>query len=369
MASPSRSFCPMAHRHIVCHNLERAPPLTRSRGPTARNYAGCLNPGRADNNSTSTGQSKFVPSFSGLPTELRIRIWEIVIGPHRVIQVTTQIHGEVIVTSALVQSTAASRAAVSVSRTHRDLILEHILPNTITISGFNPYRGRIYHPLSVVRYKAARDILYIASPGTTMLNRSLLRSLEILYPDAYEMVMAKASWMHNVQKLAVDSSPRCIREAQDDILGLFRGLKELYSVCPMNEAPDTDDEDAEEDNPQDAPSQEASQNVSQETTLESFMEMQSTAPTPEHEHDNDAFLHTGTYKGVCDDDIYLSGRAALKWLGPRRSKTAAIQKVESYNKDSEERRQPGCQADMKLSILLHVIDDDEEGWDEEDEGG
>ncbi|KAL6701484.1 hypothetical protein J3F84DRAFT_9935 [Trichoderma pleuroticola] len=349
----------MARHRIVCLDPERAPPLTGSRGPTARCDAVCLNPETADNNSTSTSHGRLVPSFSNLPTELLIQIWEMVIGSHRVLQVTIHIYGGIIVTSALIQSTAAAGAAVFVSRGHRDLILEHILPNTITIWGYNPHQPCVYNPLNVVRYRAARDIIYVAWPSTAMLNWDLWRSFNMGCPGTYEMVTANASWMHNVQKLALDSSPRCIHETRDSIRRFFSGRKELYFVCPANEVPDTDDEDAEEDDAEDVPSQETSQHVPQETTLESFMEMESTAPTPEHEHDNDAFLYTGTYKGVCEDDTYLSGRAALRWLGPRRGKTALIQQVESYNKD--------CEADVKLSILLHVIDDEEEYDDDEEE--
>ncbi|KAK0757820.1 hypothetical protein N5P37_009836 [Trichoderma harzianum] len=311
----------------------------------------------------STNDGRLVPCFDNLPNELLIKIWERVIGSHRVLRVTTRNQGRVVATAALARSTAAARAAVSVSRAHRALILEHILPNEITIWGYNSFRGCFYSPRCVVRYKAARDILYVSWPSTDMLSWTRLQSWEKVRPRAYEKAVARTSWMHNVQKLALDWGPGYIHETQDAIFRWFGGLKELYTVCPTNEMLDTEDEDAEEDNPQDAPSQEVSQDVSQETTLESFMEMESTVPTPEHEHDNNAFLHTGTYKGVCEDDSYLSGRAALKWLGPRRSKMAIIQAVERYNEESEKRRQAGLDADMKLSILLHVIEDgQEDGW-------
>ncbi|KAL5095487.1 hypothetical protein Trisim1_000261 [Trichoderma cf. simile WF8] len=304
-------------------------------------------------NSMSMGQDGLVPSFNNLPTELLIDIWQRVIGSHRVLRVTTRNQGKVVVTPALVSSTAAARAAVSVSRAHRALILENILPNEITIWGYNSFRGCSYGRRCVVRYNAARDILYVSWPSTNMDRWTPLQSWK---------AMARTSWMHNVQKLAFDWGPGYIHATQDAIHQWFGGLKELYTVCPTNEMLDTEDEDAEEENPQDAPPQEMSQDVSQETTLESFMEMESTAPTPEHEHDNDAFLHTGTYKGICKDDTYLSGRAALKWLGPRRSKMAKIQQVERYNEDIEKRRQAGLEADMKLSILLHNIEDgDEDG--------
>ncbi|KAL7786042.1 hypothetical protein V8C43DRAFT_324876 [Trichoderma afarasin] len=338
----------MAGRHTVypnCPNPDRAPPLTKFRGPTARQYAVCLNPEREHDNSMSIGQDRLVPSFNNLPTELLIDIWQRVIGSHRVLRVTTRDQGRVVVTPALVSSTAAVRAAVSVSRAHRALILENILPNEITIWGYNSFRGCFYGRRCVVRYKAARDILYVTG---------LLYNPGKRWPGPVGCIMFK--------KLALDWAPGYIHETQDAIHQWFGGLKELYTVCPTNEMLDTEDEDAEEENPQDAPPQEVSQDVSQETTLESFVEMESTAPTPEHEHDNDAFLHTGTYKGICKDDTYLSGRAALKWLGPRRSKMAIIQQVERYNEDSEKRRQAGLEADMKLSILLHNIEDgDEDG--------
>ncbi|KKP07208.1 hypothetical protein THAR02_00744 [Trichoderma harzianum] len=353
----------MARRHTVCPNPDRAPPLTRYHGPTTRHYAVYLNPERAHDNLMSTGQDRLVPSFNNLPTELLIKIWESVIGTHGVLRVTTRNHGRVVVTPALARSTAAGRAAVSVSRAHRALILENILPNEITIWGYNSFRGCPYSPTCVVRYKAARDMIYVGWPSSDMSNWTRLQSLKTAHPHMYEKAVARTSWMHNVQKLALDWGPGYIHETQDAISQWFSGLKELYTVCPTNEMLDTeDDEDAEEDNPQDAPSQEVPQDVPQETTLESLMEMESTAPTPEHEHDNDAFLHTGTYKGVCEDDTYISGRAALEWLGPRRSKMAIIHAVERYNEESEKRRQAGLDADMRLSILLHVIDDEEDRW-------
>lgn len=299
----------------------------------------------------STNHGRLVPCFNNLPNELLIKIWEKVIGSHRVLQVTARNQGKVVVTPALIRSTAVARAAVSVSRAHRALILENILPNEIPIWGYNSFRGCDYSPLCVVRYKAARDILYISWPSDDMISWAPLQSWK---------AMARTSWMHNVQKLALDWGLGYIPETQDAIHRWFGGLKELYTVCPTNEMLDTEDEDAEEDNPQDAPPQEVSQDVSQETTLETFTELESTAPTPEHEHNNDAFLHTGTYKGICKDDTYLSGRAALKWLGPRRSKMVIIQQVERYNEDSEKRRQAGLEANMKLSILLHNIEDDDE---------
>ncbi|OPB44670.1 hypothetical protein A0O28_0029890 [Trichoderma guizhouense] len=353
----------MAGRHTVCPNPDRAPPLTRYHGPKARHYAICLNPEKANDNLVSKRQDRLVPSFNNLPSELLIDIWQRVIGSHRVLRVTTQNQGRVVVTPALVSSTAAARAAVSVSRAHRALILENILPNEITIWGYNSFRGCFYGRRCVVRYKAARDILYVSWPSTDIISWTRLQSLKTARPHTYEKAVARTSWMHNVQKLALDWVPGYIHETQDAIHRWFSGLQELYTVCPTNEMPGTEDEDAEEDDPQDAPSQELSQDVSQETTLESFMEMESTAPTPEHEHDNDAFLHTGTYKGICEDETYLSGRAALEWLGPRRSKMAIIQKVEKYNEESEKRRQAGLEADMKLSILLHNIEDGQEnGW-------
>ncbi|KAL7906059.1 hypothetical protein GGI35DRAFT_482845 [Trichoderma velutinum] len=305
----------------------------------------------------STKQDNHVSSFNNLPAEILLIIWEMVIRSPRALHVVAEGFFKIRTSPALIQTTAAARAALSVSRAHRDLILRHILPNTIVL------RGDELAPLNIVRYNAAKDIICVAWPSSTMLDWTCEAvSLRMRKIAVYEKLLDNISWMHKVQKLALEFEIECIYNIRSSIHRWFSGLKELYVLCPTNLVLDTDDEDEEEDNPQGAPSQETSQDVSQEVTLESFMGtgIESIAPTPKQ--NNNAFLYTATYTGVCEDDLYLSGRAALEWLGPRQSNNSTIQEVEEQNRNSEKLRQAGIDA-KAVGILLHVIEDNEK-WND-----
>ncbi|UKZ75769.1 hypothetical protein TrVFT333_003463 [Trichoderma virens FT-333] len=310
---------------------------------------------------------KHVPSFNSLPVELLLQIWEMAIELPRVLRIMLTTDSELArPTPALIRSTATARAAVSVDRLHRYIILRYLLPNTI------PVVNKAWIPSGVARYNAAKEIIYINWPliatfaSDLMVKRSA-QNWRIRDPGEDETAQRIGStWMQHVQKLALDpeielrSVIRRMLRAQCIIHCEFHVLKQLYIVCPTFTVPDLDARDAEEESRPRSTPQDTPQNTPQEMTLEMFMEMKSKPPAPEQ--NDDAWLHNGTYTGVYKGDTYLSGKQALEWLGPKRSKTALIRKVENYNRQKEEMsKKRGSAADpaaeMKAGILLHIIGD------------
>ncbi|KAL7944903.1 hypothetical protein V8C42DRAFT_358029 [Trichoderma barbatum] len=293
----------------------------------------------------SAKQDKQVASFINLPNELRLMIWETAIGS-RVIEIDTNSKAEVVPTRGLAYSTATARAGLSVSRTDRYLIQKHLLPDEM------PVVDKKRLKIATVQYNAAKDIIFLAHPAPPIFWLWILSEVVHRIDARTNPFPENIKWMRNVQKLALTPGGSRSNNPMDEYLTRsslnewFGGLKQLYVVCPPPDdiADEEDLADVEEDNSQDS--------LPQDTGLSAFMGMETTAPAPER--NDDAFRHTGTYMATCSTETYLSGRAALEWLGSKRSKIDLIRNVEDFNTREEALHEIGPSEDLRVGILLHV---------------
>ncbi|KAL7939254.1 hypothetical protein V8C35DRAFT_4154 [Trichoderma chlorosporum] len=305
-------------------------------------------------------RGRLVATFSRLPNELRLKIWEAALESPRVYRVELNDRLDVSTSEDLKSSTAAARSALGVSRVDRNLILKHILPDEIPLpntfrrdrnaKGCEGVEVVRYNHDNVVRYNAAKDVICLIWPTSTIWWHQFQRIRHVHLPITFSRTRYTTVWMNKVQKLALEMGPREPAErvmeyvTRNPLSDFFTGWKQLYIVISGK-----DGEEEEETETEDSLFQGMPEDM---MTLEMFMTMKIKAPAPMR--NDDAFLHTNIYIGTSGTDMYLSGRAALQGLGSRRHNDKFIQKIEEYNEQEPEARSIGPMADVKVSVMLHV---------------
>ncbi|PTB65817.1 hypothetical protein BBK36DRAFT_1169510 [Trichoderma citrinoviride] len=301
----------------------------------------------------STPEMKKGLTFSDLPTEIRLQIWEHIIRPsvHRISAVSPAPTMHVQASRTLARSTAPARAALAVNRAERALILRHLLPNEMPVFGHNKTKH------GVLRFHAAKDIICFV---WEVLRRRFI-SLSIKW---WEMGRFKGegdaggdqrpAWMSQVQNMAMELAPteRGWHENAPIFasFGLgnhcswFSGLKQLYVVCE----------------PQD--DQLRARFVARtdpDGTVSVVKVDKGYVVKLQKQHVREAFLHTGTYAGRDETHAYVSGAAAIDKLQARRSACTAVSQVFAVNKrrgkqELEGSPDYGLRIDVKVGVLLHT---------------
>lgn len=296
-------------------------------------------------------QTREIPTFSGLPKEIRMLIWEHVISPsvHRISAISPMPTMRVRASDTLARSTAPARAALAVSREERAIILEWLLPNEMPVLGGGNKSG-------FLRFHASRDIICFV---WEVLRRQFI-SLSIKWWQAGRfregVADQRPAWISQVQNMAMELAPTETGWHADPPTHLvfasfglgnhcswFSGLKRLYIVCEPREEP-LWSRFIERLNPDGSVSVKLAKGC--EVRLNK-------------EHVREAFLHAGTYSGRDEVQVYLSGEAAIERLQRRRSACTAVREVFGLNKrrrEQELRGSPddGLKYDVKASVLLHV---------------
>ncbi|TFB02807.1 hypothetical protein CCMA1212_005230 [Trichoderma ghanense] len=304
-----------------------------------------------------TPEKKEALTFSSLPTEIRLQIWEHVITPsvHRIFAVTPTPSMQVQASRTLVQSTKPARAALAVNRAERAIILRWLLPNVM------PVLGQKSRKRGVLRFHAAKDIICFV---WEVLRRQFV-SLSIKWwqvgrfeegADGDGDADQRPAWMLQIQNMAMelaptdqgwpDNAPTHLVFASFGLgnhCSWFSGLKRLYIVCESRDEP-LRPRFVERTNPDGSVSVKVAKGYVVRT---------------KKEHVRAAFLHTGTYSGRDEAHAYVSGAAAIEKLQMRRSACTAAKEVFGLNKrrrKQELRGSPddGLKFDVKVSVLLHA---------------
>ncbi|KAH0489404.1 hypothetical protein TgHK011_009836 [Trichoderma gracile] len=303
-----------------------------------------------------TPKKKEALTFSSLPTEVRILIWGHVISPsvHRISAITPMPSMRVRASSTLARSTAAARAALSVSRADRAIILRWLLPNEMpVIGGSSNKRG-------VLRFHAARDIICFV---WEMLRRQFI-SLSIMWWQVGRFQEGadgsdadhRPAWMSQIQNMAMELAPIDARWLENTPMHLafasfglgnhcswFSGLKRLYIVCEPRDEP---------------PRRKYVQKVHSDGTV-TLKRAKNYVVRTKKEHVRTAFLHTETYPGRDETHAYVSGAAAIEKLQKRWSACTAVKEVFALNKRRQKQElrgsaDDGLKFEVKASVLLHV---------------
>lgn len=272
------------------------------------------------------------PTFTGMPVELRLQIWEAAIGSSNVHRIRGNIEWHrPSKTRELIKSTATARAGLSVSRLDRAIIRRWILPNEIPLTCDCTFQCRRRE--GVVRYHAANDIVCIS---WELARNTPMEYMERAAVSSYHFTLQPTAWVHDVRKLATDCThlPQRFKLTPKDFrhwcfarfCSYFRGLEQFYVVYrPENGrlVEEAVDEDVVDEAPRTEEAQtEETPEDDREDDQEDDSKLRALVPWCDEDKDD-----TGYYTGTCDDDAYLSGRVALDWLTSRRGDAALLQEI------------------------------------------
>ncbi|KAM0262105.1 hypothetical protein ACHAQJ_001846 [Trichoderma viride] len=269
--------------------------------------------------------------FANLCHEIRLMIWEVVIGPPSV----HRIYGGrplhlASASASLIQSTTTARAALSVSRVDRDIILQWILPDEIPFDCERISMCRERH--GVLRYNAAKDIIcFIGMIPETRLPKCF-EAMD--FTPFYHASLARVAWIHTVEKIAMDFGIGGVRLTGYTLLhdesyrplarfcSWFRGLKRFYVIykplgtwmhllswCSNGYGLEVFRKGLEQ---------------SQESLLGEL-----DAPIPFCDEGKNSESH---YAGTSIYDVFLQGMAAVEWLYWRQNNKDQLYEIEQLNK-------------------------------------
>ncbi|ETS07147.1 hypothetical protein M419DRAFT_69043 [Trichoderma reesei RUT C-30] len=306
----------------------------------------------------STPLKKEALTFSSLPREIRLQIWEHVISPsvHRISAISATPSMRVRASSTLVRSTASSRAALAVSRAERAIILRWLLPNEMPVIGGGKNNNNKH---GVLRFHAARDIICFV---WEVLRRQFI-SLSIKWCQVGRFQEGadgdadpRPAWMSQIQNMAMELAPIEAGWHENAPMHLafasfglgnhcswFSGLKRLYIVCEPRE---------ELLRPRFLQKTHPDGTVTVKMVKDYVVKMKK-------EHVRAAFLHTATYSGRDETHAYISGATAIERLQMRRSACTAVKEVFGLNKRRQKQElqgslDDGLKFDVKIGVLLHV---------------